>query len=397
MARPALDRDRWVARFPGRLALGVVRLVTQPNVTQPTLAIPTLGAVPAAPVAGIVEPPTRVATVLVDVLPRVAAGGLAIGSEAVQAGDRVQILDGPIEQDGVGWYRVYIPPNQTHVPNDIFAWLPATADGVEALRIDAVAGCPPSLDLVSLAALTPPDQARCAAETVVQLRGTTWNASFYVPYVVRPGWLGYHDIDAVQPVSIAGDPVGRFRQGPLLDVQVAPGVVRPPLEFEIDARVVYGHEASAECSRVVEFVEQGLPPEAPDDSRRWCRWRPVLLEWAPRLGPELRPIGQGAVQLHRTPGGPFACAGVGMGPVVFHVDPTELDPVWLEVVGRPRARVVPVFSPAFRPALVGAELVVIGPTGQVVARDGLPFDIDRPPPGIDACGHGSDVWISVAP
>jgi hypothetical protein len=392
------------------LALGyqLSRSEPQPSPDLGWPDLPTLGVIDGPPVVDIPEPATSQATVLTDVVPRSmpgAAGAPPAGFPGldypVRSGDSVQILDGPVLEAGEDWYRVYVLPNHTHVPSDFFAWLPGHLEGLPTLDIHDVASCPEVIDLSALAELSPPDRARCAGDAVLSVKGTTWNPGFYLPYRVEPAWLGCCDLGAApQPVSLA-DQRGGPRPpdgGPFLDVQIEPAAERPPLEFEIDLQIVFNHEASAACRRINRQGDLGLPDEAAADSQRWCRWRPVLLDWAPRLGPEGRPVQAGDVQLHRRADGNFACAGVGMAPLVFRIDPGELDPIWLEVAGvRNGPRIVPLFGTRFRPVIVGSELVVLGPTARVVARDGLPFDPDHPPPGIAACPHGESVAISEAP
>ena len=77
--------------------------------------------------------------------------------------------------------------------------------------------------------------------------------------------------------------------------------------------------------------------------------------------------------------------------LTFRVDPSALDPVWLEASGYP-AHVIPSFDPSFR-AVYRPDLVVVDGQDQVVARDGQPLDPDGNLFGHPICPMGQVVSI----
>jgi hypothetical protein len=117
----------------------------------------------------------------------------------------------------------------------------------------------------------------------------------------------------------------------------------------------------------------------------------VIEQWTPLLGPEDRPIDPGNPQLHRHPAGNGVCEGVGMGPLVFRIDPAQLDPVWLEPAGgNSRFRIIPNFGPGFRAAFT-PDLVILDAANQVVASDGTPVNPDGKLAGHSICATGRAV------
>ena len=175
-----------------------------------------------------------------------------------------------------------------------------------------------------------------------------------------------------------------------MDLQLPPGLERPPTGFEIDVTAHVADPLSATCVRAL-----GESPMVPEDDPTvgplWCATRLVIEQWTPLLGPEDRPIDPGAPQLHRHAGA-SACAGVGMGPLVFHVDPTQLDPIWLEPVGAPGVRIIPKFGPGFHVAFT-PDLVVVDAGGQVVARNGTPVNPDGQLSGHAICPTTDGVYF----
>lgn len=132
----------------------------------------------------------------------------------------------------------------------------------------------------------------------------------------------------------------------------------------------------------------GLPDESPEDSVAWCRGRFVITGWTPVAGPERRPVVQGEVQLHRIAGG-NACAGVGMGPLRFRIDPEEADPIWLEQGEAGRGRIIPLFSPAFH--VVTDPVLAVADASGAVIEDGTPVNPDADFHGHFVCPMGDVV------
>lgn len=81
-----------------------------------------------------------------------------------------------------------------------------------------------------------------------------------------------------------------------------------------------------------------------------------------------------------------------MPPLRFRMDPDAADPIWLEpVAGGPPS--IPVFGAGFRVA-TEPELAIIGPAGEVVARDGTPLNPDEPFGNYAVCPMGDTVTIT---
>ncbi len=76
----------------------------------------------------------------------------------------------------------------------------------------------------------------------------------------------------------------------------------------------------------------------------------------------------------------------------FRIDADQPDPIWLEPQdgGEP---IIPVFGPGFRTAFE-PDLVVVGPRGEIVARDGTPLDPDKPIGPYAVCPGGETVTIT---
>ena len=156
--------------------------------------------------------------------------------------------------------------------------------------------------------------------------------------------------------------------GPV-DVRVPPGLDAPPADISVRAELHVLDAASGSCTRTA-LPNADVPVESAADTRLWCAVQVVMDGWQPLLGPEGRPFDATAPQLHRFH--PGNCELIGMGPVIFHTDPTRLDPVWADpVTGGPAlpAWFGPEFHTAFMPGLV-----VVDDKGKVVVSDGLAFD-----------------------
>jgi hypothetical protein len=139
----------------------------------------------------------------------------------------------------------------------------------------------------------------------------------------------------------------------------------------------------------------GLPDEAPADSVTWCRQQFVVSGWEVVLGSEGRPFDPRDPQLHRRelapPAGvPLGCRGVGVPPLTIRIDPSQVEPVWVETPGGHRS--VAVFGPTFR--LADNPLrVEAGNSAALVNGDVV--DPDRGKPGIAVCPGGDVVSFDV--
>lgn len=321
--------------------------------------------------------------------------------QLLEAPAALYVIEGPLPVAGVPWFHVYVLPNSIWGPNDYFAWLPGVIDGEHTLRAEPVETCP-AADIEQIALLAPPSRARCFGQALITLEGHTWFAGNYVAYQVEPAWIGTPE--ASMPWVSLYDASGGLARPPdervaFLDLRIPPEVPPPPWDFHLQVTGRFNHPAAASCERVWDRAlragappRSGLPDEATEDSQLWCRSQFVVTEWEVLAGPEGRPLRAGTVQLHRTTFDGGACAGVGMPPLTFHVDPSEVDPIWLETKSG-GARIVPIFGAGFSPAFV-PELVVIGPDGRVAARDGLTFNPDEGLGGYAVCSEGATVTIT---
>jgi hypothetical protein len=139
-----------------------------------------------------------------------------------------------------------------------------------------------------------------------------------------------------------------------------------------------------------------VPAEAPADSAQWCREQFVVSAWQALLGPEGRPIDPADPQLHRReyrlpPGQVLACGGVGMPPLTMRIDPTQIDPVWIDLPGGRRS--MPVFGPEFR---IRLDPPRVESTTGVTLVDREVVDPDRGKPGLWLCPSGEVVTFDIA-
>lgn len=308
------------------------------------------------------------------------------------------IFEGPKLVAGEAWFRVYVLPNDSWGPTDYFAWVPLHAPGgVEAITVQDPPACPNGPGILALGVLDPFTRARCVGAASFGFQGWTWIRSLPTWYRITPEWLGEQNGAIDSTISLHENRRGRLNAGPgaipFLDVQLPPGLERPPFEFRIDVTAHVADPQSAACRRGRDQFAM-VPDDPPQNGPMWCATRVVVEQWTPLLGPEERVIDRAAPQLHRHPqAGPnFGCAGVGMGPLAFHVDATQLDPVWLEAIGFPESRIIPSFAPGFRTAF-GPELVIVDETGRVVARNGTPVDPDGQLAGHAICPTGTVVFF----
>jgi hypothetical protein len=154
----------------------------------------------------------------------------------------------------------------------------------------------------------------------------------------------------------------------------------------------FGDPSANGCTRTIQRAAPGFgfPPEAAADSVEWCREQFVVGKWEVLLGPEGRPLDLAAPQLHRSPvinapaGMPVACGGVGMPPLTFRIDPSKIDPVWIQTPGGGTS--IAVFDSEFR-LLLGDPPRVVASNG-VVLLDGEVLDPDRGKAGLAICPGG---------
>jgi hypothetical protein len=348
-------------------------------------------------------PIVRLARVVAPIGVADAAGGKAIldgegHGLTLEAGWRVAIFDGPVVVGEESWYRVYALANPNAGPTEFFGWMPLrSAAGGETLAIEAPPICPDGRGISVLGALDPFTRARCIDQEHVELHGWTWDRMLPSWYTITPEWMGNQNGGADSTISINEDRrhpgangVGPF---PFLEVQMPPGLESPPLEFEVELTAHVGDPTSRTCIRAP-GANVDLPVDEPASGPLWCTTRLVAEAWVPINGPEQRPIDRSSPQLHRHPdrGPNSACGGVGMPPLVFHMDAAQLDPIWLEAVGFPLTRIIPNFDPGFR-VVVGAGLAIVDEAGHLVARDGTPVDPDGDLAGHSICPTGRVVYF----
>lgn len=362
---------------------------------QPDLPDPVAG-------EGIVS---DVATIVAPVQPRwtPGAGGIGMSDDwgehpvFLEPPVPVSIISGPVAVDGAQWFQVYVLPDAMRWPSDFVGWVPAVHEGAPVLEIEEPVPCPHAT-VEQLARLTPEGRAECFGDDFLVFAARSWLAGHWVPYETDPAWLGA-DGPSVSLFEAGG---GEFPRPPdprvaWLDARVPPDVEVPPVDVTLLVEGHFVHPASAECRRISDRTGMqpptaGLPDEGVEASRTWCRGQFVLRSWQILLGPEGRPPVADKVQLHRTTFEGGECGGVGMPMMRFRMDLTEADPIWLEADGHP-GRIVPVFGRGFR-AVTEPELTVVGPRGEVVARDGTVLNPDEPFGPYAVCPGGATVTIT---
>jgi hypothetical protein len=219
-------------------------------------------------------------------------------------------------------------------------------------------------------------------------------------YDANPPWYG---TNAGPPEPALFDP-GPARFGPdattspeaagaWIVPRVSPGVA--PIPFGLYVRVT-GHfddASAAGCRRAFVGAPPGrdVPVEAQPDSVQWCREQFVVSVWQAILGAEGRPMDLADPQLHRRefrvqPGVLTGCGGVGMPPLTIRIDPTQVDPVWIELPDGRRS--VAMFGAEFRLRLDPPR---IQSTTGVTLVDREIVDPDRGKPGLSVCPGGEIV------
>lgn len=327
------------------------------------------------------------ATAMVDLAAHSTPGGPAEPGfddpEGIEAGRDLVVLGDPVKVGDTSWLRVYVLPRSTGSgPDDIFTWIPGVIDGQDTVRRHEPLGCPPTRDnLSTIAALDPFTRVTCLGSAPFTVEGRTWRADLAVWYDVEPPWLGAWGYGATS-FSLRGP------AGASIEIRVPPGVEPPPPDITVRATLHVADPASSSCTRT--GTDPGLPVESGEDSRLWCAAQVVADRWEPLLGPEGRPFDPEAPQLHRSRPGDI-CAGVNMGTVEFHMDPSALDPVWLEPVGGGR-HILAWFGPELRVAFQ-PDLVVVDGSGRVVAREGMTVDPSADLAGRAVCPTGEGLYV----
>jgi hypothetical protein len=332
-------------------------------------------------IAGI--PAAQATRALMDLAVHATPGGPAqplLGvAKPIERGQTLVVLGDPVSVHDTVWVRVYLLPQQTGGPADFFTWIPASGVGNPAVE----ATCPPVQDsLSSLATFDPFTRARCQGAATFTIEGRTANLALPVWYHVKPAWIGPWQSWTQLFSMHAGI-------GTPMDVRVPPGLQIPPSDITVRADVHVADRATGSCTR--SDPNQDLPVETPTDTRLWCATQVVLERWEPLLGSEGRVFDATAPQLHRFQPSDI-CAGVGSGPMTFHIDPTRLDPVWLEPASG-GAHIVAWFGPEYRVAST-PDLVIVDGYGQIVVRDGTTVDPDKGLAGHFLCYEGSGLFIS---
>jgi hypothetical protein len=344
-------------------------------------------------------PKVRLANVDVDTPVSGSAGGpplLDAQGNPITVSTRMPlaVFEGPVSAGADIWFRVSPLSNPFSGPADYVAWLPFhDVHRAQTITFLDPPMCPDGDGISVLAALDPYSRAACLGAASLTFTGWTWDRRLPTWYRIAPAWLGEQNgaVDSTISLSNRGprDDQGAAAFGSF-ELQLPPGLERPPFEFQVEANVHVADPAGATCVRTPD--ESALVPlDDPRDGHLWCTTRMVIEQWTPLLGPEDRPIDPGNPQLHRHPAGNGICAGVGMGPLVFRMDPGQLDPVWLEPAGGGmQFRIIPNFGPGFRAAFT-PEFVILDAADQVVARDGTPVNPDGELAGHSICPTGRAV------
>lgn len=324
----------------------------------------------------------------------------------LDAGRRAVVLSAPAPGPGGTWVRVWVVPDPSVYPGDFFAWLPVSREGRPVLRPEPAPECPRVPTIAAVASLVQPDRLRCFGAAPITLEAKSWLPGRTSLYDVDPTWYGTN-ADNSMSASLY-DPAAEFRPPapttPWVDARTPPGVAVPPPDFLLKVSGQFDHPSAAGCRRWLNRAGwnpapppgAGVPIEAVEDSVRWCREQFVVAGWDIVEGPEGRPFDARNPQLHRVPapppGVPVACGGVGMPPLHVRIDPSQVDPVWIET-GQHRSLVF--FGPEFRLDL-GPPPRIVGPGGLELV-DGDIVDPDRGRPGLSVCPGGEVVSFTVGP
>ena len=381
-------------RLAACLAVFLVGCANVPSPTPSPEPLPPIGA-------------AQRASLIMKVTPQWEPGiaGLSVGVEGrprpfkLRPPAALMVVEGPRQVDDTPWYRVYVVqrPGLTATRQDFFAWIPGIIEGERTIKLDGVEGCRPS-NVAGIAEMSVIGRARCFGTSSITLEGHSSLRRTAVRPTVRPAWLGTEVEATTVTLNQAGaDARDPNRDVPWVELRIPPGVVTPPFDFDLRVIGQFNHPDAAVCTRrgARELGLPVLPDEDPADSAVWCRGQFVVSGWQVVNGPEGRPLRPGEVQLHRVEvkGDSWGCAGVGMNELTWHIDHSQPDPIWLETeINVEGIRIVPYFSPGFQ-AIRNPELVVIGPNGEIVAKDGQKFDPNEPLRGHHVCPGGRTVAI----
>ena len=407
-------RGAGAARLAALASVGLVLLVgacsSAPD-PQPPSAIASLQ--PIALPGGAVG--VQRATLVVPLIPRLGPGpdGPEMRTEPdglpfpLEVGRRVVILGEPQPRGDRSWVRVWVEPSTEVWPGDFYAWIAASTSGRDNLQpIDRIT-CPTEATIQTLAPLVQQDRLQCVGKLEVTIDARTGSPGAVPLYDVDPAWYG---INNGPPLTSLFDP-GPARFGPdatkrpeeagtWIETHVPPGVTPLPLGMYLRVTGHFDDPTAAGCRRVLANAGLGLgpPAEAAADSTQWCREQFVVGAWQALLGPEGRPIDLAAPQLHRRefrpePGIVLACGGVGMPPLTIRIDPSQIDPVWVES-GPNRRRSMAVFGPEFQLRLDPPRVVA---TTGLTLTNGEVIDPDRGKPGLAVCPGGDTISFDVLP
>ena len=323
-------------------------------------------------------------------------------AQRIDAGRSITVVSEPVaDADGGRWVRGWLDEDANgNWPYGFVAWYP-----VDDLDDEPPTRCPTTATLATLTALHPFDRARCAGSTEITIDARTDRLPAAPMYDAQPSWYGRND----DPGIALYDP-GEVKIGPgailspteartWLEARVPPTMPALPLGFYVRLHGHYGDASAESCTRTLSAGAPvvGAPLEAAADSVAWCRSQLVVTGWEPLLGPEGRPVDPAAPQLHRRefvppPGAVVACGGVGMPTLTVRIDPSAVDPVWIES-GPQHRRSVAVFANAFGLALDPPRVVA---ANGVTLVDGEQLDPDRSKPGLELCPGGDTIWFDVA-
>jgi hypothetical protein len=338
------------------------------------------------------------AELLVDVPVRAAPDGPTLKETptedfpvTVYAGNRVTILGTAVGLTGQ-WVRVYVLPNQSSWPNDIYAWIPVAQDGKPVLDVSPAVACPAEPTLAALVTLSPHDRLRCAGSGELALDGHTTLNGDTLGYNVGPAFYG--GADAPTSVGLSANPEARPAAwdnpaDPRLPITPAPGVQAIPVDVDVRVTGRFDFPGAADCRRTQPDSMGVVPVESAADSVDWCRTRFVVTGWETVNGPEGKPPVAGEIQLHRHPAS-NACGGVGMPPLTLHIDPSAAEQVWLTAAGFPRP-IMASFSDAFTAVTTPVPSIIDG--HGLVLTDGMSINPDADLGGHMVCPTGDIVYF----
>jgi hypothetical protein len=316
-------------------------------------------------------------------------------------------LGQPQPGPGGSWVRAWVAPSTTIWPGDFTAWIPVTDRGAPSLQLLDAPACPAEATIGTLAPLTPPDRLACAGSTPLTFDARTWLPGVVATYDVAPAWYGTNADPAgttslFDPGPIPFGPGAKTQPqaaGAWVDARVPPGVPRLPPGVLLRVTGRFDDPSAGACRRSLPNggASLGLPVEAAADSVAWCRRQLVVSGWQVVLGSEGRPFDPADPQLHRNElvlpaGATLACGGVGMPPLTIRIDPSQIEPVWIELPGGRRS--IAIFGNGFH---LLPDPVRVQAANGVTLVDREVVDPDRGKPGIVLCPSGDEVSFDLPP